>query len=177
MVFDPLSILAFAASEAHREPAAAPADAKSNTGGAASSSSNDSASTMTFSPQLTSTSVKSSACPLHPRDVTLEADLEVAESTPSSPGGGGGGGGGYTEYECGYCGERKVSTSTGGDGRVRIRCECGGKHGDRKARMHAKWTLCAAVEPTHGKTSKSRRRAVFRPWAEGDEAGITAETR
>lgn len=48
----------------------------------------------------------------------------------------------YLEYECGYCKVRKVSTSTGGDGRVRIRCECGGKHSDGRPRMHAKWKLC-----------------------------------
>jgi len=47
----------------------------------------------------------------------------------------------YVEYVCGYCGARKVSTSRSVDGRVRIRCECGGKHGDSKPRMHAKWTL------------------------------------
>lgn len=47
----------------------------------------------------------------------------------------------YLEYECGYCKVRKVSTSTGGDGRVRIRCECGGKHQDGQPRMHAKWKL------------------------------------
>ena len=31
-----------------------------------------------------------------------------------------------------------------GDGRVRIRCDCGGKHGDGKSRMHANWRR---VEP------------------------------
>jgi len=46
-------------------------------------------------------------------------------------------------YACGYCGTRKASTSAGGDGRVRIRCECGGKHKDRKARMHANWRPCS----------------------------------
>ena len=48
-------------------------------------------------------------------------------------------GGQYMEYECGYCGQCKVSTSSRADGRVRIRCECGGKHRDNKARMHTKW--------------------------------------
>jgi len=47
-------------------------------------------------------------------------------------------------YMCGYCGVRKPSTSAGGDGRVRIRCECGGKHRDRKSRMHANWRPCTA---------------------------------
>merc|ERR1712070_639314 len=54
----------------------------------------------------------------------------------------------YLEYECGYCKVRKVSTSTGGDGRVRIRCECGGKHQDGQPRMHAKWKLCREVAPS-----------------------------
>jgi len=48
----------------------------------------------------------------------------------------------FLEYQCGYCGERKISTSAGGDGRVRIRCECGGKHADNQPRMHAKWKMC-----------------------------------
>ena len=73
------------------------------------------------------------------------------------------------QYECGYCGRRKQSTSrgaapnvtmrvimsvtavvmltcvyacAGADGRVRHRCECGGKHADSKARMHANWKMC-----------------------------------
>ena len=53
----------------------------------------------------------------------------------------------YLEYQCGYCKANKVSTSTGGDGRVRIRCDCGGKHQDGKPRMHAKWKLCRSVSP------------------------------
>lgn len=48
-------------------------------------------------------------------------------------------------YACGYCGVKKTSCSTGKDGRVRIRCECGGKHRDGKARMHANWRPCSAV--------------------------------
>lgn len=48
----------------------------------------------------------------------------------------------FLEYQCGYCGERKISTSAGGDGRVRIRCDCGGKHSDGEPRMHAKWKMC-----------------------------------
>jgi len=51
----------------------------------------------------------------------------------------------FLEYQCGYCGDRKISTSAGSDGRVRIRCECGGKHADGKPRMHAKWKLCTDV--------------------------------
>lgn len=44
-------------------------------------------------------------------------------------------------YQCGYCRAVKSSSSAGADGRVRIRCECGGKHKDGKARMHANWNL------------------------------------
>jgi len=46
-----------------------------------------------------------------------------------------------TQYKCGYCGVIKSSLSAGKDGHVRIRCECGAKHGDRKPRMHAKWHM------------------------------------
>jgi len=42
-------------------------------------------------------------------------------------------------YSCWYCGAKKVSASEGEDGRVRIRCECGGQHGDGIPRMHARW--------------------------------------
>eukprot|EP00656_Telonema_subtile_P041897 TRINITY_DN4722_c0_g1_i2.p1 TRINITY_DN4722_c0_g1~~TRINITY_DN4722_c0_g1_i2.p1 ORF type:complete len:326 (-),score=73.53 TRINITY_DN4722_c0_g1_i2:284-1261(-) len=47
-------------------------------------------------------------------------------------------------YQCGYCRSVKSSSSAGADGRVRIRCECGGKHKDGKARMHANWNLVKA---------------------------------
>ena len=44
-------------------------------------------------------------------------------------------------YSCSYCGSVKASSSTGHDGRIRIRCECGGKYGGKYAdvapRMHA----------------------------------------
>merc|ERR1711934_51902 len=51
------------------------------------------------------------------------------------------------EYKCGYCGRLKTSLSTGQDGRVRIRCECGGKHKDDKPRMHAMWHRCTHKRP------------------------------
>lgn len=44
---------------------------------------------------------------------------------------------GWIDYQCSYCGSIKTSTSAGADGRVRIRCECGGKHRDNRPRMHA----------------------------------------
>jgi hypothetical protein len=42
-------------------------------------------------------------------------------------------------YACQYCGKVKTSMSAGGDGRVRIRCECGGKRGDKRLRLHTHW--------------------------------------
>merc|ERR1711934_351127 len=42
-------------------------------------------------------------------------------------------------YRCGYCGTIKKSSSQCADGRVRIRCECGGQHQDNHLRMHATW--------------------------------------
>ena len=44
------------------------------------------------------------------------------------------------QYVCGHCNRHKTSTSSCSDGRVRIRCECGGQHHDGKARMHATWS-------------------------------------
>ena len=175
MMFDALNLLAHAASEA-AGPQVQASESPREPGSAPSSTSNDSASTMTFSPQLKH-QVLERECPpeRHLREVVedqqaIAEEDEAMECAPSSPGRGGAG---CTEYECGYCGERKVSTSTGGDGRVRIRCECGGKHGDLKARMHAKWTL---VEATVGKISHSRRsRRRQTPWEESD--ADTAETR
>lgn len=69
-------------------------------------------------------------------------------------------GGEYMEYECGYCFTRKVSTSSGSDGRVRIRCECGGKHQDRVARMHAKW-IVLPVKPNTQHELRKRMRAQW----------------
>jgi len=174
-MFDALSMLAHAASEAAIEPHEAFVESPREAGSAPSSTSIDSASTMTFSPQLKHQTLERECPPVrHLRETTEENQApaiedEAIESAPSSPGRAEAG---CTEYECGYCGERKISTSTGGDGRVRIRCECGGKHGDLKARMHAKWTL---VEATVGKASHSRRsrRRGHLPW-EGD--ADTAET-
>jgi len=39
-------------------------------------------------------------------------------------------------YRCGYCHAIKLSSA---EGRVRIRCGCGGKHQDGKPRMHTNW--------------------------------------
>jgi len=48
-------------------------------------------------------------------------------------------------YSCGYCGQIKSSASTGKDGRIRIRCECGGKYRDNTSRMHAMWNVVRYV--------------------------------
>ena len=45
----------------------------------------------------------------------------------------------YCNFQCSYCHGIKLSMSSGADGRVRIRCKCGGKHRDGRPRMHAKW--------------------------------------
>jgi hypothetical protein len=45
----------------------------------------------------------------------------------------------HAAYQCGYCGVTKLSASAGGDGRVRIRCSCGGRRYDGVPRMHAMW--------------------------------------
>lgn len=44
-------------------------------------------------------------------------------------------------YVCGYCGTERKSASACSDGRVRIRCSCGGQHEDGKVRMHAYWIM------------------------------------
>lgn len=43
------------------------------------------------------------------------------------------------DYQCGYCHHIRTSASACSDGRVRIRCACGGKHRDGNPRMHANW--------------------------------------
>jgi len=50
------------------------------------------------------------------------------------------------KYSCGYCGKIKVSASALISGRVRIRCECGGKNQDNVSRMHAMWNAVKADE-------------------------------
>lgn len=42
-------------------------------------------------------------------------------------------------YNCGYCDRLKTSASLCADGRVRIRCACGGQRQDGVPRMHANW--------------------------------------
>jgi len=50
------------------------------------------------------------------------------------------------DYLCAHCGRRKTSSSACGDGRVRIRCECGGHRKDGRPRMHASWVPVNADE-------------------------------
>jgi hypothetical protein len=45
-------------------------------------------------------------------------------------------------FSCRYCERKKWSNSCNAqDGRVRIRCECGGKNNDGTPRQHAMWDL------------------------------------
>ena len=116
-MFDALSMLAHAASEAAIEPHEAFVESPREAGSAPSSTSIDSASTMTFSPQLKHQTLERECPPVrHLRETTEENQApaiedEAIESAPSSPGRAEAG---CTEYECGYCGERKISTSSGG---------------------------------------------------------------
>jgi len=63
------------------------------------------------------------------------------------------------KYSCVYCGQIKVSASTGQDGRIRIRCECGGKRRDNSSRVHAMWNVMECDENDarrhHAETSRT----------------------
>jgi len=63
------------------------------------------------------------------------------------------------KYICGYCSKVKVSASACSDGRVRIRCECGGQYQDNKPRMHATWS---AVDPEAVAKAASAQKNVKR---------------
>jgi len=52
------------------------------------------------------------------------------------------------DYVCGYCRRVKTSSSSCSDGRVRIRCECGGQYQDGKPRMHATWSPVVSAPGT-----------------------------
>lgn len=65
------------------------------------------------------------------QDTTKEGS-EDSKSLPK-------GNGQLCQYKCSYCGKIKTSSSMGNDGKVRIRCGCGGQHQDRVSRMHAAW--------------------------------------
>eukprot|EP00656_Telonema_subtile_P048108 TRINITY_DN5652_c0_g1_i2.p1 TRINITY_DN5652_c0_g1~~TRINITY_DN5652_c0_g1_i2.p1 ORF type:complete len:179 (+),score=21.31 TRINITY_DN5652_c0_g1_i2:164-700(+) len=65
-----------------------------------------------------------------------------------------------SRYRCGYCGAVKPSTSVGSDGRVRIRCKCGGKHRDGKPRMHAMWN------PVEEKGSEHSSKRACTEWSQ-----------
>ena len=49
------------------------------------------------------------------------------------------------DYICGYCGIHRTSASACSDGRVRIRCECGGLRQDNVPRIHAHWKPLSGV--------------------------------
>jgi len=77
------------------------------------------------------------------------------------------------DYRCGYCGLRRTSASSCTDGRVRIRCPCGGLHRDGKPRMHAKWIKLAekdcqdTVSPTTMTTQITTPHPPINPSAPG----------
>lgn len=52
------------------------------------------------------------------------------------------------DYGCGYCGVHRTSASACSDGRVRIRCECGGVRQDSIPRIHANWKPLSGVRIT-----------------------------
>jgi len=66
------------------------------------------------------------------------------------------------KYVCGYCNRTKLSASIGHTGRIRIRCECGGKHHDSVPRMHGMWTIDADEETQTALTFKNFRRKTKR---------------
>ena len=49
------------------------------------------------------------------------------------------------DYICGYCGIHRTSASACSDGRIRIRCDCGGVRQDKVPRMHAHWKPLSGV--------------------------------
>lgn len=64
------------------------------------------------------------------------------------------------DFECGYCKRVKPSNSEGSDGRVRIRCECGGKHKDNIPRMHAQWVKIGTVESNKPESKDAQIQAL-----------------
>eukprot|EP00656_Telonema_subtile_P041657 TRINITY_DN468_c0_g1_i2.p2 TRINITY_DN468_c0_g1~~TRINITY_DN468_c0_g1_i2.p2 ORF type:complete len:216 (+),score=43.41 TRINITY_DN468_c0_g1_i2:105-752(+) len=64
------------------------------------------------------------------------------------------------KYMCGYCNTVRVSASIGNTGRIRIRCDCGGKHHDNVPRMHGRWT--PTEEEPNTLTSRNFRRKTKR---------------
>merc|ERR1711865_544387 len=67
----------------------------------------------------------------HPSETTFSHEYQRAKAHKGQ--------GVEQQFTCGYCKRVKTSSSCS-DGRVRIRCECGGQHLDNKPRMHATWT-------------------------------------
>merc|ERR1712166_1194959 len=56
---------------------------------------------------------------------------------------------------CRYCGARRSSASACADGRVRIRCSCGGQHGDGQKRMHAYWERVSGEGTSEGESDQA----------------------
>ena len=69
------------------------------------------------------------------------------------------------DYLCAHCGRRKTSSSACSDGRVRIRCECGGHRQDGQPRMHVSWDLVRSNEARETSTPITRPVVVQAPQA------------
>lgn len=68
------------------------------------------------------------------------------------------------DYVCGYCSRRRTSTSSSSDGRVRIRCPCGGQHLDGKSRMHATWIAVSDLpDPSNPEATRIPQQRKHRP--------------
>lgn len=102
---------------------------------------------------------------LTPPSMTWQASKRTKSSNPS-------GRGVEQVYICGYCSRRKTSTSRCADGRVRIRCQCGGQHKDNKPRMHATWTL---YQDSNSQSSSSGQNTA-QEWIFVDEAAALGRT-
>lgn len=79
------------------------------------------------------------------------------------------------DYSCKYCGTVKTSASLCNDGRVRIRCTCGGQRQDGVPRMHAKWQpLQEGIEQLqYTKALPVTAEQLTAQWAAGRNCAIT----
>ena len=48
------------------------------------------------------------------------------------------------DYICGYCDRGKTSMVRCVQGRVRLRCKCGGQQNDGKLRLHSNWSIAGS---------------------------------
>lgn len=87
-----------------------------------------------------------------------------------------------TRYQCGYCGSIKTSCSQSADGRVRIRCGCGGQHRDNRNRLHATWAVVKNKPVTQpcltgfGADVSHTSRELRTQGVQSDGSGVQAES-